>query len=167
MNYSYWYAPNPQAGQQVYYCRECGQFHPLQQANFPRQLAPQPNFQQPEMQPNFRQPGPGFQQPEMQTNFQEPELQSNLQQLEPEPNLREPEQQPEQQSSEWSRQINLVEAINIALEQVPGEAVEAELEENGASGRPYYEVDIISEQGVKYEVEIDANSGEVLTVELD
>jgi uncharacterized membrane protein YkoI len=59
----------------------------------------------------------------------------------------------------------MIEAINIALEQVPGEPVEAELKQQ--QGMLIYEVEIVNQQGVKYEVEIDVNTGNVLSVELD
>lgn len=65
----------------------------------------------------------------------------------------------------WYRQINMVDAINIALQQVPGEAVEAELKTR--QGRRIYEVEIVTAQGTKYEVEVDRNTGEIVDVELD
>lgn len=66
---------------------------------------------------------------------------------------------------DWSRQINIVDAINIALQQVPGEAVEAERKTR--RGRHIYEIEIVTAEGTKYEVEVDRNTGEVVNVELD
>lgn len=63
------------------------------------------------------------------------------------------------------RQITIEEAIRIARQQVPGEVVKVELERKGP--RLIYEVDIVTSQGVKYEVEMDARTGEVLEVEID
>lgn len=63
------------------------------------------------------------------------------------------------------RQITMQEAMNIAVERVPGQIVKVELErENGIW---VYEVDIITSQGVKYEVEVDVNTGNIVQVELD
>lgn len=69
------------------------------------------------------------------------------------------------QQQQINRQISIEDAIGIAREQVPGQVVQAELEKKG--GRLIYEVDIVTAQGVKYEVEIDANTGEVIDIELD
>jgi|SRR5690625_707013 len=63
------------------------------------------------------------------------------------------------------RQISIEDAIQIAREQMPGQVVKAELERKG--GQLIYEVDVISAEGVKYEVKINANTGEVIEVELD
>lgn len=65
----------------------------------------------------------------------------------------------------WYRQINIVDAINIALKQVPGEAVEAERKTR--QGRRVYEVEIVTADGTKYEVEVDQNTGEIVNIELD
>lgn len=62
------------------------------------------------------------------------------------------------------RQITMGEAINIALQQVPGQVVKAELEQEYQ--RMVYEVEILTRQG-KFEVYVDANSGEILHIELD
>lgn len=69
------------------------------------------------------------------------------------------------QSREMYRQIMIEDAIDIARKQVPGQVVQAELENK--SGRLIYEVDVITSESVKYEVKIDANTGEVIEVELD
>lgn len=191
MNNNHWrpphpgHFPHPQVNQQVQFCRDCGQYHPIPpQQGFPRQPEfPQQNPQQINMQqaehPAFQQAGPEFE----QQDFRQPEPESHMQQRQPEPevpaeqpqfnrqyveeeqqmephqNFQQPEQQPE-----W-RRINMIEAINIALEQVPGEPVEAELKQG--QGMLIYEVEIVNQQGVKYEVEIDVNTGNVLSVELD
>jgi uncharacterized membrane protein YkoI len=63
------------------------------------------------------------------------------------------------------REITIVDAINIALQQVPGQVVKAELETE--QGLRVYEVDIITSQGIKYEVLVDVNTGGVLEVKLD
>lgn len=63
------------------------------------------------------------------------------------------------------QQLLMEEAIPIAREQVEGQVVEAELKRK--HGRQIFEVEIINPQNVKYEVEIDANTGEVNDVSLD
>lgn len=63
------------------------------------------------------------------------------------------------------RQITIEDAIGIARGQVSGQVVQAELERK--AGRLIFEVDIINQQGVKYEVKVDAMTGEVIEVELD
>lgn len=64
-----------------------------------------------------------------------------------------------------SRQIQMEDAIVTARERVPGQVVNAELERK--RGRLVFEIDIITDQGVRYEVVVDAESGNVLSVELD
>lgn len=63
------------------------------------------------------------------------------------------------------QRISIEEAMNIALRQVQGEIVKVELEHE--KGVLVYEVDIVTAQGVKYEVVIDASNGTVLEIELD
>lgn len=66
--------------------------------------------------------------------------------------------------SRYSR-ISIEDAISIATEQVPGEVIKVELDrENGLF---IYEVDIVNAQGIKYEVEIDAQTGRILNIRLD
>ncbi len=65
----------------------------------------------------------------------------------------------------WQRRIKIEEAMGIAVARVPGEIVKIELEYK--NGTFLYEVDIITAQGVKYEVEVDANSGNILSVKVD
>lgn len=63
------------------------------------------------------------------------------------------------------RAISMEEAIGIARQQVPGQVVEAELKRKG--NRLIYEVEIVTDANVKYEVKIDYNTGQVIEVELD
>lgn len=70
-----------------------------------------------------------------------------------------------QQHQQMQRQIMMEDAIRISREQVSGQVVKAELERK--NGRFIYEVDIVSTQGPKYEVKVDATTGEVIEVELD
>ncbi|MEM7730891.1 MAG: PepSY domain-containing protein [Pseudomonadota bacterium] len=57
-------------------------------------------------------------------------------------------------------------AIEIALAQVPGEVQETELERE--DGKMVYEVEIIAAaDGKEMEVEIDAETGEVLEIEIE
>ena len=63
------------------------------------------------------------------------------------------------------QRISIEEAMNIALSQVQGEVVKIELEHE--KGMLVYEVDIVTAQGVKYEVVVNANNGTVLGIELD
>ncbi len=63
------------------------------------------------------------------------------------------------------RMISIEEAMSIALQQVPGQIIKAELEYD--HGAVIYEIDIRTSDGHKYEVKIDANSGNVLKVKLD
>ncbi|HLR69289.1 PepSY domain-containing protein [Virgibacillus alimentarius] len=65
----------------------------------------------------------------------------------------------------WNRRVSIEEAMNIALEQVPGQVVKIELEQE--HGILVYEVDIITAQGAKYKVEVDVNTGGVVNIELD
>ena len=53
----------------------------------------------------------------------------------------------------------------VALQQVPGQVVKAELEYD--HGAVVYEIEIRTREGQKYEVKVDANSGKVLKVKLD
>lgn len=69
------------------------------------------------------------------------------------------------QSSQMYRQISIEDAIRIARERVPGEVVKVELERE--HGRLIYEVEIISNQGPKYEIDIDATTGQIIEIELD
>lgn len=61
--------------------------------------------------------------------------------------------------------LDIEEARQIALKQVPGDITEEELEQE--KGRWVYSFDIRPSSGPEMEVEIDANTGEVLEVEED
>ena len=63
------------------------------------------------------------------------------------------------------RQISMQEAMTIAQGRVPGQVVKIELEQE--HGIWVYEVDIITAEGAKYEVEVTINTGEIVKVELD
>ncbi|MBY7144910.1 PepSY domain-containing protein [Virgibacillus sp. NKC19-3] len=65
----------------------------------------------------------------------------------------------------WNRQINMIEGINIALQQVPGEVVSAELDTK--NNTQIYEVEIVTQQGAKYEVDVDRSTGNILSIDLD
>ncbi len=66
--------------------------------------------------------------------------------------------------SRYSR-ISIDDAMTIALEQIPGEVVKVELDtENGLL---VYEVDIVTMEGLKYELEIDAQSGAIVKIKRD
>ncbi|SHL63547.1 Peptidase propeptide and YPEB domain-containing protein [Roseovarius litoreus] len=55
--------------------------------------------------------------------------------------------------------------IEIALAEVPGEVTEVELERY--LGQQIYEIEILGEDGVEMEIEIAAETGEVLKVEAE
>lgn len=63
------------------------------------------------------------------------------------------------------RRISMEQAIGIALQRVPGEVVKAELEFD--DGNLLYEIEIRTTEGVKYEVKVDAVTGQVMRVKLD
>ena len=69
------------------------------------------------------------------------------------------------QSATGAASLSMQNAIGIALDQVPGKVKEAELDRE--NGRQIYEIDIVTDDGRKMEVEVDANTGEVLKVEED
>lgn len=66
---------------------------------------------------------------------------------------------------QYYRRITIEEAMAIALEQVPGQVVKVELDTE--KGVQVYEVDIVTAQGVKYEVAVDINTGGIVEIELD
>lgn len=57
------------------------------------------------------------------------------------------------------------QAVEIALAEVPGDVQETELERE--DGMQVYEVEILTADGVEMEIEIDANTGEILEVEAE
>lgn len=63
------------------------------------------------------------------------------------------------------RRISMEQAMNIALQRVPGHVVKAELDYD--DGMLVYEIDIRTAEGYKYEVKVDANTGTILRVKLD
>lgn len=69
-----------------------------------------------------------------------------------------------QSYNRYSR-ISIEDAMYIALEQIPGEIVKIELDtENGIL---VYEVDIMTVQGMKYEMDIDAQTGRIIKIKND
>ncbi|WP_199168407.1 MULTISPECIES: PepSY domain-containing protein [unclassified Sporosarcina] len=78
-------------------------------------------------------------------------------------------QQSEYWMNHWQhpqyRRITMEQANEIARQRVPGEVVKSELEFD--DGMLVFEVDIRTAEGHKYEVKIDAVTGEVLRVKLD
>lgn len=82
-------------------------------------------------------------------------------------------QQREEQNPNWInhwqhpqyRRISMGEANEIALKRVPGEVVKSELEYD--DGMILYEIDIRTAEGKKYEVKVDAVTGEIMKVKLD
>ncbi len=63
------------------------------------------------------------------------------------------------------QEIEVQQAIKVALERVPGTVTEVESDRH--LGRAVFEVEILSAQGPEYEVTVDAASGEVLEAKLD
>jgi len=61
--------------------------------------------------------------------------------------------------------ITIQEAIQIALNHIYGQVIKAELDRE--NGFLVYEVAVISPQGRKYEIHIDAYNGNIINVELD
>ena len=57
------------------------------------------------------------------------------------------------------------QAVEIALAEVPGEVQETELERE--DGMKVYEIEILTADGVEMEVEINADTGEILEIEAD
>lgn len=55
--------------------------------------------------------------------------------------------------------------MTIATTQIPGEIVKVELDNE--NGRLIYQVDIVTFQGSKYEMEIDATTGQITKLERD
>ncbi|ASK61066.1 peptidase [Virgibacillus phasianinus] len=72
---------------------------------------------------------------------------------------------PDQHWQNWNRRITIEEAMNIASEQVPGQIVKVELDTK--YGAWIYEVDIITPQGMEYEVEVDVNTSGIISVKPD
>lgn len=61
--------------------------------------------------------------------------------------------------------ISIQDSIQIALSHISGQVMKVELEtENGFL---FYEVKIVTPQGVPYEIKVDANKGNVVNIEID
>lgn len=60
--------------------------------------------------------------------------------------------------------MDMTHAIEIAIQEFPGTVTEAELDEE--NGRMIYEIEIKS-KGQEAEIEIDAQTGEILVIEID
>ncbi|MDY0396164.1 PepSY domain-containing protein [Virgibacillus halophilus] len=63
------------------------------------------------------------------------------------------------------RRVTIEEAMHTALQQVPGQVIKIELDTE--HGIQVYEVDIVTAQGVKYEVNVAVDTGEIVNIELD
>jgi len=57
-------------------------------------------------------------------------------------------------------EVSLQQAIALALQAAPGQAMEADLEDEKYGMGPFYTVDIITHSGAKTEIRVDANSGQ-------
>ena len=63
------------------------------------------------------------------------------------------------------RRLSMEQAMEIARARVPGEVVEAELEFKDSG--LIFEINIRTNEGMKYEVHVDAVSGQILKVKQD
>jgi uncharacterized membrane protein YkoI len=61
--------------------------------------------------------------------------------------------------------LTVDQAMSIALAEVPGKVTETEIEKE--DGKLVWEISVLDNQNQTFELEIDANSGEVLEKELD
>jgi uncharacterized membrane protein YkoI len=66
---------------------------------------------------------------------------------------------------QMQRKISAQEAINITLERLPGKVVDVVLDTE--QGILVWEIEILTPQGVKYEVYVNANTGEIVKGALD
>jgi uncharacterized membrane protein YkoI len=64
-----------------------------------------------------------------------------------------------------SASLNAMQAIEIALAEVPGELLEVERERH--RGVSYFEVEILGEDGTVSELEIASTTGEILQIEIE
>ena len=69
------------------------------------------------------------------------------------------------QSAQTAPKLTEEQAVEIALQAVPGEVVETELEK--WFQKRVYEIEIRTAEGVITEVELNADSGEVLEIEIE
>ena len=61
--------------------------------------------------------------------------------------------------------LNINQAITIALADVPGKVIQAEIERD--DGKLFWEVEVLDGSNQVYQLEIDANNGQVLEKEKD
>ena len=61
--------------------------------------------------------------------------------------------------------VTLYNAVEIALQQVPGSVVATSLENEGGKGR--WEVEVLAKNNQVYDLDIDADSGKILKQEKD
>jgi uncharacterized membrane protein YkoI len=64
------------------------------------------------------------------------------------------------QSGETAPKITMLEALKIATELVPGRVLEAELEDE--EDMVFYEIEIVSSDGIIIEVQVDAKTGQII-----
>lgn len=89
------------------------------------------------------------------------------QKTENEPKVEKPQQEPEKEPVKKPEKKTVIDretAINIALQEFPGEVTDFELDEE--DGRLIYEIEIESNKG-EAEFEIDAYTGEIIVIEID
>lgn len=61
--------------------------------------------------------------------------------------------------------IPMASILDVARSQVPGEIIDVDLEDD--AGQPEYEVEILTAEGRKIEIRLDARTGTVLRLEED
>jgi uncharacterized membrane protein YkoI len=61
--------------------------------------------------------------------------------------------------------ISIEDAMSIAMSQIPGEILKVELDTE--NGKLVYEVDVVTRQGIEYELEIDAQTGRITKIKRD
>jgi uncharacterized membrane protein YkoI len=61
--------------------------------------------------------------------------------------------------------ISIEDAMSIAMSQIPGEILKVELDTE--NGKLIYEVDVVTRQGIEYELEIDAQTGRITKIKRD
>lgn len=65
------------------------------------------------------------------------------------------------------QRLPLTRVLQIAQAAIPGEVIEVELDDDDDDDDPEYEITILTAQGRKMEVKIDARSGAILEIEED
>ncbi|WP_432359886.1 PepSY domain-containing protein [Sporosarcina sp. UB5] len=63
------------------------------------------------------------------------------------------------------RRISITQAMEVALNRVPGDVIKAELEFD--DGVLLYEITIRTKEGVRYEVKVDAVTGQIISSKQD